>query len=60
MHQKAPSRVPVELWKHVILINCWQVTFINISVNKENYISVDSRRIFLQDRTTFIMQKRQA
>ena len=26
----------------------------------ENYISVDSRRVFLQDRTTFITQKRQA
>ena len=44
----------------MILINSWQITFSNISVNKENYISVDSRRVFLQDRTTFITQKRQA
>ena len=46
--------------KRVIQINNWHIISLITSVNKENYVSVDSRRVVLQDRIVFIMQVCQA
>jgi len=55
--QSADSLLLEKIYQSMLLINELPHSIISFGLIKENYISVDSKRVTLQDRIVFIMQK---